>query len=159
MWCINAFNFVQKLYKANFFLSWWKTGNDKVNTFGQKHFHFYLLAICRVLPKHNAQRPSKEKKDWTLNKNKNRRESTDKFTKLRSDLHFINVMIVLFENCFLCLQLSCKQLHQLKLYYDLCHSSPGGLLPYMGYIGSLSLNRVSFFTLLFLCPWCGPQIG
>ena len=42
-----------------------------------------------------------------------------------------------------------------------------GGLPYMGYIGtccrigygflgSQSLNRVSFFTLLFLCPWCGP---
>ena len=42
-----------------------------------------------------------------------------------------------------------------------------GLLPYMGYIGtcrgigygfwgSRSLNRVSFFTLLFPCPWCGP---
>ena len=45
--------------------------------------------------------------------------------------------------------------------------SRGGILPYMGYIGtcrgigygfwgSRSLNRVSFFTLLFLCPWCGP---
>ena len=43
----------------------------------------------------------------------------------------------------------------------------GGVLPYMGYIGtcrgigygfggSRSLNRVSFLTLLFLCPWCGP---
>ena len=43
----------------------------------------------------------------------------------------------------------------------------GGVLPYMDYIGtcrgigygfwgSRSLNRVSFFTLLFLCPWCGP---
>ena len=43
----------------------------------------------------------------------------------------------------------------------------GGLLPYMGYIGtcrgigyvfggSRSLNRVSFFTLLLLCSWCGP---
>ena len=44
---------------------------------------------------------------------------------------------------------------------------PGGVLPHMGYIGacrgigygfwgSRFLNRVSFFTLLFLCPWCGP---
>ena len=43
----------------------------------------------------------------------------------------------------------------------------GGVLPYMGYmgtcreigygfLGSRSLNRVSFLTLLFLCPWCGP---
>ena len=43
----------------------------------------------------------------------------------------------------------------------------GELLPYMGYIGtcrgigygfwgSRSLNRVSFWTLLFLCPWCSP---
>ena len=51
-------------------------------------------------------------------------------------------------------------------------SIPGGwgVLPYMGYIGtcggigygfwgSRSLNRVSFLTILFLCPWCGPQIG
>ena len=51
---------------------------------------------------------------------------------------------------------------------------PGGgggvVLPYMGYIGSSrgigygfwgsrSLNRVSFFTLLLLCSWCGPLIG
>ena len=46
----------------------------------------------------------------------------------------------------------------------------GGVLPYVGYIGtcrgigygfwgSRSLNRVSFLTILFLCPWCGPQIG
>ena len=46
----------------------------------------------------------------------------------------------------------------------------GGVLPYMGYIGtcrgigygflvSRSLNRVSFFTLLLLCSWCGPLIG
>ena len=43
----------------------------------------------------------------------------------------------------------------------------GGVLPYKGYIGTCraigygfwgaqSLNRVSFFTLLFLCAWCGP---
>ena len=48
-----------------------------------------------------------------------------------------------------------------------CMPGGGGVLPYMGYIGtcrgigcgfwgSRSLNRVSFFTLLFLCPWCGP---
>ena len=47
---------------------------------------------------------------------------------------------------------------------------PGGVLPYMGYIGmcrgigygfwgSRSLNRVSFLTLLLLCSWCGPLIG
>ena len=44
---------------------------------------------------------------------------------------------------------------------------PGGVLPYMSYIGtcrgigygfwgSRSLNRVSFFTLLLLCSSCGP---
>ena len=44
---------------------------------------------------------------------------------------------------------------------------PRGVLPYMGYRGmcrgigygfwgSRSLNRVSFLTILFLCPWCGP---
>ena len=43
----------------------------------------------------------------------------------------------------------------------------GGLLPYMGYIGtcraieygfwgSRSLNRVTFFDPFVLCPWCGP---
>ena len=47
------------------------------------------------------------------------------------------------------------------------HPPPRGVLPYMDYIGtcrgigysfwgSRSLNRVSFFTFLFLCPWCGP---
>ena len=53
-----------------------------------------------------------------------------------------------------------------------CSSRPpgGGVLPYMGYIGtsrgigygfrgSRSLNRVSFLTLLILCSWCGPLIG
>ena len=81
----------------------------------QKHFRLYLLAICRVLPKHNAQRPSKERKDWTLDKNKNGTESTVEFTKLRF-FAFIAVMIVLFENYFLCMQKSYKHLHQLKLY-------------------------------------------
>ena len=28
-----------------------------------------------------------------------------------------------------------------------------------GFRGSRSLNRVSFFTLLLLCSWCGPLIG
>ena len=48
--------------------------------------------------------------------------------------------------------------------------TPGGVLPYMGYIGmchgigygfwgSRSLNRVSFLTLLLLCSWCSPLIG
>ena len=32
----------------------------------QKHFRFYVPPICRVLPKHNAQRPSKEGRDWTF---------------------------------------------------------------------------------------------
>ena len=46
-------------------------------------------------------------------------------------------------------------------------SRGGGVLPYMGcigtcrgigygFLGSRSLNRVSFLTFLFLCPWCGP---
>ena len=46
----------------------------------------------------------------------------------------------------------------------------GGVLSYMGYIGtcrgigygfrgSRSLNRVSFLTPLILCSWCGPLIG
>ena len=49
-------------------------------------------------------------------------------------------------------------------------ASPGGVLPYMGYIGmcrgigydfrgARSLNTVSFLTLLILCSWCGPLIG
>ena len=32
----------------------------------QKHFRFYVLALWGVLPKHNAQRPSKEARDWTF---------------------------------------------------------------------------------------------
>ena len=32
----------------------------------QKHFRFYVLALWGVLPKHDAQRPSKEARDWTF---------------------------------------------------------------------------------------------
>ena len=55
------------------------------------------------------------------------------------------------------------------LHFEMIRS-PGGVLPYMGYIGmcrgkgydfrgARSLNRVSFLTLLILCSWCGPLIG
>ena len=62
----------------------------------------FLTLIRRVLPKHNAQRPSKERRDWTLDKNINRTEST---IKLQNCVHIYihNLMIVLSEKCFLCI--------------------------------------------------------
>ena len=65
-----AFNFVQKLYKANFFCF-----NEKLpmrkqwNTFGKNTSAFTDWQYARrVLPKHNKQQPSKERVDRTLEK-------------------------------------------------------------------------------------------
>ena len=57
--------------------------------------------------------------------------------------------------------------HIFHFFCNVIKPRGGGVLPHMGYIGtcrgigygflgSRSLNRVSFLTLLFLCPWCGP---
>ena len=80
----------------------------------QKHFRFYVPPICRVLPKHNAQRPSKEGRDWTFIWIEQKalpglQNCLHIYIHKRHDRSFRELFSV-YQ------QMSCKHLHQFRLY-------------------------------------------
>ena len=77
-----------------------------------------------LLPTNNMSSLAKTQRTTTI-KRKKRLNLRQKYESNRKHCQvcktafiftFITVMIVLSENCFLCMQMSCKHLHQFRLY-------------------------------------------
>ena len=118
----------------------------------QKHFRFYVLAICRVLPKHNAQRSSQEGRDWTFIWIEQKALSS-----LQNCVHIYihNRHDRSLRDCFLCINRCVANIYTNSGYtciYDLCHWSITG----NEFVKKQTFLRVKLFFLDFTYsgrPW------